>query len=185
MERATIQQTAQTDNELVDDILNEIQSSNVSSNPSSVSGTNPSTSLETSAPHATDDQTKHALQPSTAQDLTEFQNKVSVAESNADANALDLSEGERLLRNSSTIQDTPKSFWETFDVIQFAKTLLLTMILFILVTNTHTQTLLCKLPYVCTTTLVDGVSKTQLNFIGTVLLAFVSGTILASVQAFV
>lgn len=158
-----------SDNELVDDILNEINTANT---PTEEKG-------ESSefAQHM-DNTTTHALQPSSSQDLKDYQNKVDVAESQNT-----LSEGERLLRAQRQTTE-PKSFLESFDMIQFAKTLLLTMILFIVVTNSHTQKLLCKLPFICTTTMVEGVASTQLNFMGTILMAFLCGLVLSSAQAF-
>ncbi len=158
-----------SDNELVDDILNEINTANASTEEKGESSE--------FAQHM-DNTTTHALQPSSPQDLKDYQNKVDVAESQNT-----LSEGERLLRAQRQTTE-PKSFLESFDMIQFAKTLLLTMILFIVVTNSHTQKLLCKLPFICTTTMVEGVASTQLNFMGTILMAFLCGLVLSSAQAF-
>jgi len=167
------QQHSPTDNELVDDILNEIGTTTPQLN-QQIQNTN--AELE----QHMDTQTKHHLQPSSTQELTDYQDTVSVVDT---AKTSELSDGERLLRAQATT--APKSFFESFDMIQFAKTLLLTMILFIVVTNSFTQKMLCKLPYICSTTMVEGIASTQLNFIGTVLLAFVSGLVLSTAQAFV
>lgn len=163
-------QRAPTDNELVDDILNEI-------------GTPTQQFQDTNAALAQqmDTQTKHNLQPSSTQELTDYQDTVDVSVADVPKSST-LTDGERPLLTQTTT--APKSFFESFDMIQFAKTLLLTMILFIVVTNSFTQKMLCKLPYVCSTTLTDGVASTQLNFIGTVLLAFLSGLVLSTTQAF-
>lgn len=162
-----------SDNELVDDILNEINTANTPSQ------SNADEKVESSEfTQHMDNTTSHALQPSSSQDLQDYQNKVDIAESQDT-----LSEGERLLRAQRQTTE-PKSFLESFDMIQFAKTLLLTMILFIVVTNSHTQKLLCKLPFICTTTMVEGVASTQLNFMGTILMAFLCGIVLSSAQAF-
>ena len=96
-----------SDNELVDDILNEI----TANTPTEEKG-------ESSefARHM-DNTTAHALQPSSLQDLQDYQNKVDVAESQNT-----LSEGERLLRAQRQPLNRSR-FWNRL-MIQFAKTLL-------------------------------------------------------------
>jgi hypothetical protein len=128
-----------------------------------------------------DPQINHNLPPPTEQDVQDYQQAemdTAVVQTNGE-----VSEGELLLREQSTAAEAdmhrPTSFFASFDLMQFAKTLLLTMILFIVVTNVHTQSILCKIPQLCST----GNGVMQLNFMGTALLAFMSGIILAVAQA--
>lgn len=69
-----------------------------------------------------------------------------------------------------------------FDIIQFVKTILLFMILYILFSLPDIHKILCKLPFLCKNAL-DG--STSLNFIGIVLCALVGGVIFSTVQTFV
>lgn len=73
-----------------------------------------------------------------------------------------------------------------FDVIQYAKTLLLFMIVYIVMSNTNIQQLLCKLPYFCANVAeVTSGSAPQMSFLGTVVVAVFGGVAMASVQAYV
>ena len=167
-----------SDNELVDDILNELSATTATPQSREVDGG----ANQEFANHL-DTETTHQLQPTTTDDLAEYQNRVAVSSEGAHTQT-ELSEGERLLR-LHTSSSAPQAPAASFDVILFAKTVLLTMILFIVVTNRYTQTLLCRLPYIFSTTLVEGVSSTHLNMMGTVLTAFVSGVVISTVQAFI
>ena len=167
--QTTMHNNAPSDNDLVDDILNEI---NINHNDATGTAV-----LE----QQMDTNIQHNLPPSTEQDVQDYQHAeidTAVVQTNGE-----VSEGERLLREQSSTAETviqqPKGFFASFDLMQFAKTLLLTMILFIVVTNVHTQSVVCKIPQLCNT--VNGVM--QLNFMGTALLALLSGILLAVAQA--
>ena len=161
---------APTDNELVDDILKEINQNH---------GDGGATSAEYQ--QQVDSQVQHNMPPASAQDVYDYQ-QAEIDTATVQSNGEVVSEGERLLREQSpATEHPPRGFLGSLDLLQFAKTLLLTMILFIVVTNTHTQSLVCRIPYFCN--VVNGVM--QLNFVGTSVIALLCGVVLASVQAFV
>lgn len=155
-----------TDNELVDDILKEI-------NPNQSDGV-----VQSSGEYnkQMDAQVQHNLAPPTQGELEDYHDTtVNTLQENSEA----LSEGERLLHEDAHVEQ--KGFFESFDIIQFVKTILLTMILFVVLTNTHTHSLVCKIPYLCSA--VNGVI--QLNFAGTIVLATLAGVAMATTQALV
>ena len=173
---------APTDNELVDDILKEINQNN-----GDVVGTGALNGDGGGVPSAeyqqqVDTQIQHNMPPATAQDVHDYQQaEIDTATVQSNGEVV-LSDGERLLREQSpSATEQPRGFLGSLDIMQFAKTLLLTMILFIVVTNAHTQSLVCRIPYFCN--VVNGVM--QLNFVGTSAIALLCGVVLASVQAFV
>jgi hypothetical protein len=171
---------APTDNELVDDILKEInQNQGDVVGTGALKGDGGVTSAEYQ--QQVDTQVQHNLPPATTQDVHDYQQAeidTTTLQSNGE---VPVSEGERLLREQSPATEPTRGFLGSLDLLQFAKTLLLTMILFIVVTNTHTQSLVCRIPYFCN--VVNGVM--QLNFVGTSVIALLCGVVLASVQAFV
>lgn len=165
--QTSMHNNAPSDNELVDDILNEINQNQ--------NDTTGGAAFE----QQMDTQTQHNIAPATEQDVQDYQQaemETAVVQTNGE-----VSEGERLLREQSAaaVVEKPTSFFGSFDILQFAKTLLLTMILFIVVTNAHTQSVVCKIPQLCST--VNGVM--QLNFMGTGILALLCGIVLAVAQA--
>lgn len=159
----------QTDNELVDDILKEINQNQTDGN----------AAAQYHQPHI-DSQTQHNMPPATEQDVQDYQ-QAEIDTATVQTNGDVVSEGEQLLREQSVVDNAPKGFLASFDGVTFAKTLLLTMILFIVVTNAHTQSLVCKIPSFCSA--VNGVM--QLNFVGTSVLALLCGLVMASVQVLV
>jgi len=170
---------APTDNELVDDILKEInQNQGDVVGTGALNGDGGVASAEYQ--QQVDSQVQHNLPPATAQDVHDYQ-QAEIDTATVQSNGEVVSEGERLLREQSPATEQPRGFLGSLDLMQFAKTLLLTMILFIVVTNTHTQSLVCRIPYFCN--VVNGVM--QLNFVGTSVIALLCGVVLASVQAFV
>ena len=162
----------QSDNELVDDILNEINQQQVDSG-----GEQHGVGLPEHP--QLDAQTQHNMPPTTEEEVQDYQ-AAEIDTATVQTNGDVVSEGERLLRQEPAADQKPKGFFDSFDVFEFSKTLLLTMILFIVVTNVHTQSLACKIPYFCST--INGVM--QLNFVGTSVLALLCGVALASAQAF-
>lgn len=70
-----------------------------------------------------------------------------------------------------------------FDIIQFIKTILLFMILYILFSLPDVHKILCKLPFLCKPVIGEGAAS--LNFIGIVICALLGGGIFATVQTFV
>jgi hypothetical protein len=171
---------APTDNELVDDILKEInQNHGDVAGTGALTGDGGATSAEYQ--QQVDSQVQHNMPPASAQDVYDYQ-QAEIDTATVQSNGEVVSEGERLLREQSpATEHPPRGFLGSLDLMQFAKTLLLTMILFIVVTNTHTQSLVCRIPYFCN--VVNGVM--QLNFVGTSVIALLCGVVLASVQAFV
>ena len=155
-----------TDNELVDDILKEM---NQNQNDTIGQSTD-------EYEKQMDAQVQHNLTPSNQNELEDYQESTV---DTFDENTKVLSEGERLLHEG--VQVEQKGFFESFDVIQFVKTILLTMILFVVLTNNYTHSLICKIPYLCST--VNGVM--QLNFVGTMVLATVAGLTMATSQLLV
>ena len=166
--QAPMHNNTQTDNELVDDILNEINQNQADGNAAS------------QYQQQMDAQTQHKMPPATEQDVQDYQ-QAEIDTATVQTNGDVVSEGEQLLREQSVVDNAPKGFLASFDGMTFAKTLLLTMILFIVVTNVHTKSLVCKIPSFCSA--VNGVM--QLNFVGTSVLALLCGLVLASAQAFV
>ena len=176
-----------SDNELVDDILKEINQNQNAEAPTATATTEHQTKEastedmnQTTLSMQMDPQVQHNIEPSTAHDLQGYHN-TQVA-----ASPPELSHGEKLLHEQHGLLTPIESndMFSSFNIIQFAKTFLLTMMLFIIVTNSYTHTLLCKIPYLCTTTLVNGISNSQLNFAGTMVLASLSGFLVATAQAF-
>lgn len=69
------------------------------------------------------------------------------------------------------------------DIIQYAKTILLFMIVYIVVSNVNVQSLLCKLPYFSIPAVEGAVAAPQMSFLGNVGVALVAGVLMATVQA--
>jgi hypothetical protein len=175
----SVMQNSQTDNELVDDILKEI-------NHTQADGGQQQPANPEFDQHM-DPQVHHNLSPANAQQLNDYhEQQVDSAELAQNGRVLSERDTNSLLQQPQQQQHAADaSRLGGFDIVQFAKTLLLTMILFIVVTNKHVHGLLCKIPYMCTTTIVEGIASSQVNFIGTILMAFVSGLVLSTAQAFV
>lgn len=155
-----------TDNELVDDILKEM-------NQNQSDGVGQSSDEYNKQMDA---QVQHNLAPPTQGELEDYhETTVDTLQENDEA----LSDGERLLHEEVHVEQ--KGFLESFNIVQFVKTILLTMILFVVLTNAHTHSLVCKIPYFCSA--VHGVM--QLNFAGTIVLATLAGVAMATIQALV
>jgi hypothetical protein len=174
-------QNSQTDNELVDDILKEINHTQADGQQQQQQQQHPP---NPEFDQHMDPQIHHNLPPENAQQLNDYhEQQVDPAE--LAQNGRVLSDNALLQQQQQQLPATDANRFGGFNIVQFVKTLLLTMILFIVVTNKHVHGLLCKIPYMCTTTIVDGITSSQVNFMGTVLMAFVSGLVLSTTQAFV
>ena len=82
-------------------------------------------------------------------------------------------------------QNTQQQVKQGFNLIEFVKTALLFMILYIVLSHSTVQSLLCKISAFCTPVAEGTLAQPGLNFMGTVTIAFVAGLIMAVVQAFV
>jgi hypothetical protein len=180
----SVMQNSQTDNELVDDILKEINHTQVDGGQQQQQQQQQHPTNPEFDQHM-DPQVHHNLPPGNAQQLNDYhEQQVDSAELAQNGRVLSDSLQQQQQATEAT-EATEASRFEGFSIVQFAKTLLLTMILFIVVTNKHVQGFLSNIPYMCTTTIVEGVTSSQVNFMGTVLMAFASGLVLATTQAFV
>ena len=74
-------------------------------------------------------------------------------------------------------------FLGNLDIIQYAKTILLFMIVYIVVSHSTVQSLLCKLPFWGVAPAIDAVATSQMSFLGNVGVALVAGVLMATVQA--
>lgn len=73
-----------------------------------------------------------------------------------------------------------QSFYNKFDAYRFAKTILLCMLLYVLVSHNRVQTLLCKVPSFCAHATQNLSPVPQLSLTGTVVVAFLIGVSFAS-----
>lgn len=167
-----------SDSELVKDILKEMHSDN---NPGS--NIQQTTSDEASLARQLDPNVHNTvMQPETQQDLQAY-----VQETNKSLEFENqhgqMPDPASLLLNNKHEAITNTGWFSNFSVVEFAKTVLLFMILYIIISSQFVQGLVCKIPTFCTVVTDGIVSSPKLNFMGTVILAFVTGLVMATVQA--
>ena len=194
---------APSDSELVNDILKEIHQSNQNSgggggNSGIVDAntvqqqqmTNDSAFARQMDPNLT-----HDIPPTTPQQVQNYADAQQVG-GDSDAGTADRngtgSYNTDLARTLSAAQPidamtTENDGWFGFlgnlDIIQYAKTILLFMIVYIVVSNVNVQSLLCKLPYFSIPAVEGAVAAPQMSFLGNVGVALVAGVLMATVQA--
>ena len=166
-----------SDSELVKDILQEMQSSenNLGSN------IQQTTSDEAALARQMDPNVHNTvMQPETQQDLRDYAQETNKG-LELDNKYGQMPDPASLLLKEQNESTAAAGWFSKFSVVEFAKTVLLFMILYIVISSQFVQGLVCKIPTFCTA-VVDGGSP-QLNFMGTVVLAFVTGLVMATVQA--
>jgi hypothetical protein len=165
-----------SDSELVKDILQEMQSeTNQGSN------VQQTTSDEAAINRQMDPNVHNTvMQPETQQDLQAYAQETNKG-LELDNQYGQMPDPASLLLKEQHESNAASGWFSKFSVVEFAKTVLLFMILYIVVSSQFVQGLVCKIPTFCTA-VADGVSP-QLNFMGTVVLAFVTGLVMATVQA--
>lgn len=166
-----------SDSELVKDILQEMQSE---TNPGS---NNQQTTSDEAALARQMDLNVHntVMQPETQQELQAYAQETNKGLELENQHGQMPDPASLLLREPHETT-APKGWFSNFSVVEFAKTVLLFMILYIVVSSQFVQGLVCKIPTFCTA-VADGVVGPRLNFMGTVVLAFVTGLVMATVQA--
>lgn len=179
MQQATAHTNA-SDNELVQDILQEMQSSNDAAAAQASAAANNAAIARQMDPNING----NVPAPETAADIQAYS-----AETNA---GLELEKQYGQMPSSAsmafgrTAEDTaPKGLFAKFNPIEFVKTVLLFMILYIVFTSGLVQGLMCKIPMLCVAVAEGVVADPKLNFMGTVAVAFMAGLVMATVQAFV
>ena len=170
-----------SDNELVQDILQEMQTGNDTAAAQASAAANDASIARQMDPHVHGD----GPTPESATDLQAY-----AAETNA---GLELekqygqmpSPASMAFGRTSDEDIASKGIFAKFNLIEFIKTVLLFMILYIVVTSGLVQNLVCKIPILCTAVAEGVVADPKPNFMGTVAVAFVAGLVMATVQAFV
>ena len=196
---------APSDSELVNDILKEIHQSNQNSggggggNSGIVDAntvqqqqmTNDSAFARQMDPNLT-----HDIPPTTPQQVQNYADAQQVG-GGSDSGAAnrngtgsydtDLARTLSAAQPIDTMTTTENDGWFGFlgnlDIIQYAKTILLFMIVYIVVSNVNVQSLLCKLPYFSIPAVEGAVAVPQMSFLGNVGVALVAGVLMATVQA--
>lgn len=178
----------QSDTELVNDILQEINQQ-PPANAGTVNANSPQQQQQTNDTafaRQMDTSLQHSLAPTDTEQLQTYE-----AASRPPSLAVDDSEEKSATRDLTAAYEEPASLmngyglFRGFDVVQFAKTILLFMIFYIVISNQHVQALLCKVPYCCAEVVADAPIAPRLTFAGTVGVALVAGVAMASVQALV
>ena len=178
----------QSDTELVNDILQEINQQ-PPANAGTVNANSPQQQQQTNDTafaRQMDTSLQHSLAPTDTEQLQTYE-----AASRPPSLAVDDSEEKSATRDLTATYEEPASLmngyglFRGFDVVQFAKTILLFMIFYIVISNQHVQALLCKVPYCCAEVVADAPVAPRLTFAGTVGVALVAGVAMASVQALV
>lgn len=180
MQQATAHTNA-SDNELVQDILQEMQSGNDAAAAQASAAANNAAIARQMDPNVNG----NGPAPETAADIQAY-----AAETNA---GLELEKQYGQMPSSASMafgrtadEDTAhKGIFAKFNPIEFVKTVLLFMILYIVFTSGLVQGLMCKIPMLCVAAAEGVVADPKLNFMGTVAVAFVAGLVMAMVQAFV
>ena len=167
-----------TDKELVQDILQEMQTGNsgtISSDASNEAGLarQLDSNVHNESTSPTHDETPQS--PSNAKDLPQSLQHVPEKAKLTDP---DVAQG-------LSTQNNQKPVKQGFNLIEFVKTILLFMILYIVLSHSTVQSLLCKISAFCTPVSEGALAQPSLNFMGTVTIAFIAGLIMAAVQAFV
>jgi hypothetical protein len=152
-----------TDNELVQDILQEMQSNDGPALPSANAA---------ALAHQMDAQVHDTMPPDTQAEMQAYAEHAR-GEDHAPAPTF-----APVPTFDAALTPTAKGF----SLVEFAKTTLLFMILYIVVTSGVFQSLVRKVPVFCT--VVEGADPT-VNFMGTVAVALVAGLLMAGVQVFV
>lgn len=170
-----------SDNELVQDILQEMQTGNDVAAAQASAAANDAAMARQMDPNVHGD----GPAPESAADLQAY-----AAETNA---GLELEKQYGQMPSPASMafgravdeDAAPKGLFAKFNLIEFVKTVLLFMILYIVVTSGLVQGLVCKVPMLCAAVAEGVVADPKLNFMGTVAVAFVAGLVMATVQAFV
>lgn len=169
-----------SDNELVQDILQEMQTGNDVAAAQASAASNDAAIARQMDPNVHGD----GPAPESAADLQAY-----AAETNA---GLELEKQYGQMPSPASMafgradeDAAPKGLFAKFNLIEFVKTVLLFMILYIVVTSGLVQGLVCKIPMLCVAVAEGVVADPKLNFMGTVAVAFVAGLVMATVQAFV
>ena len=170
-----------SDNELVQDILQEMQTGNDVAAAQASAATNDAAIARQMDPNVHGD----GPAPESAADLQAY-----AAETNA---GLELekqygqmpSPASMAFGRAADEDAAPKGIFAKFNPIEFVKTVLLFMILYIVVTSGLVQGLVCKIPMLCVAVAEGVTADPKLNFMGPVAVAFVAGLVMATVQAFV
>ena len=180
----------QSDTELVNDILQEINQQPPPANAGTVNANSPQQQQQTNDPafaRQMDTSLQHNLAPTDAEQLQTYE-----AASRPPSLAMHADDEEKsVTRDLTAAYEEPASLmngyglFRGFDVVQFAKTILLFMIFYIVISNQHVQTLLCKVPYCCAEVVAGAPVPPRLTFAGTVGVALLAGVAMASVQALV
>ena len=167
-----------TDSELVKDILQEMQSDT-----NSGSNNQQTTSDEAALARQMDPNVHNtAMQPETQQDLQAYAQETNKG-LELENQYGQMPDPASLLMKEPHATTVTKGWFSNFSVVEFAKTVLLFMILYIVVSSQFVQGLVCKIPTFCTVVAEGVTGSPQLNFMGTVVLAFVTGLVMATVQA--
>lgn len=189
---AAVQQHMPSDSELVNDILQEINQSNAGGGGTEQATVDANTvtqqqqTNDSAFARQVDTHVNHDLPPTNGNQLQDHASTapapLATSETHDTGLARTLAAAE-----TGTGTDTDTGLLGSlglgggFDILLFAKTVLLFMIMYIVISNTAVQGLLCKLPYFGTA-VAEGAAP-QLSFMGTVVLALVGGVAMAGVQA--
>lgn len=166
-----------SDSELVKDILQEMQSE---TNPGS--NNQLATSDEAALARQIDPNVHNTvMQPETQQELQAYAQETNKGLELENQHG-QMPDPASLLMREPLDTTASKGWFSNFSVVEFAKTVLLFMILYIVISSQFVQGLVCKIPTFCRP-VTEGMAGSQLNFLGTVILAFVSGLVMATVQA--
>lgn len=183
-----------SDSELVNDILQEIQQSNAATGGGVVDAntvhqqqqTNDSAFARQMDPNLT-----HEMPPTSADQLrtyaTSEQTGMATSAATSATHDTDLARTLAAAQPVSSGSASDEAGWFGFlgnlDIIQYAKTILLFMIVYIVVSNSTVQSLLCKVPFCGVAPAIDAVATPQMSFLGNVGVALVAGILMATVQA--